>query len=170
MKQLRNIKDLIQIIIDWLYKPFQKIIPTETFRYAVCGGANTSLDIFLYFTSYNYILKKQIIDLGILKISPHIAAFLMVFPVTFLTGFLLMKYITFSASELRGKTQLLRYGLTVLVCILLNYILLKFFVDYCKLYPTLSKIITTGFVTVYSYFSQKHFSFKVARQVNVEEA
>lgn len=163
MKHLRNIRDLIRGIIDWFYQPFRKIIPIETFRYAVCGGSNTALDIFLYFVSYNFILQKQVLDLAIIAIKPHIAAFLMVFPITFITGFLLMKYITFSASELRGRVQLLRYGITVLVCIFLNYILLKFFVEYCKLYPTPSKILTTGFVIIYSYFSQKHFSFKAAK-------
>jgi putative flippase GtrA len=163
MKHLKNIRDLIQGIIDWLYRPFKGFLPIETFRYAVCGGSNTALDIFLYFVSYNFILKKQILDLRIIEIKPHIAAFLMVFPITFLTGFLLMRYITFSASELRGRIQLFRYGLTVLICILLNYVLIKFFVEYCNVYPTPSKIITTGFVIIYSYFSQKHFSFKTAK-------
>jgi len=170
MKHLKNIRDLIQGLIDWLYKPFQKLLPAETFRYAICGGANTTLDIFLYFISYNFILKKQVLDLKIISISPYIAAFMMVFPITFLTGFLLMKYITFSASDLRGRVQLFRYGVTVLVCILLNYVLHKFFVEYCHLYPTPSKVLTTVFVVIYSYFSQKHFSFKIAKtSVSIEE-
>ena len=146
-----------------MYVPFQKFLPIETFRYAVCGGANTSLDIFLYFICYNFVLKKQMIDLKIISITPYIGAFIIVFPITFLTGFLLMKYITFSASELRGRIQLFRYGVTVLICILLNYFLLKLFVGYCHLFPTPSKILTTGVVVIYSYFSQKHFSFKTPK-------
>ena len=149
--------------IDWFYFPFQKLIPIDTFRYAVCGGANTTLDILLYFISYNFILKKEVVDLHIVSISPYIAAFMMVFPITFSTGFLLSKYITFSESALRGRIQLFRYGVTVLICILLNYVLIKFFVEYCGLYATLSKILTTIVVVFYSYFSQKHFSFKTEK-------
>jgi putative flippase GtrA len=157
---LRQLRDLIDLFINWLYQPFQKYIRKDTFRYAVCGGSNTALDISLYFVTYNFILKKTILNLKFIAISPHIASFLLVFPVTFSTGFLLSKYITFTESELRGKIQLFRYGVTVFVCILLNYFLLKFFVDFCGFYPTPSKMLTTIFVVLYSYFSQRHYTFK----------
>lgn len=150
-------------LIDWFYPPFQKFIPNVTFRYAVCGGSNTTLDIILYFISYHYILKKEVVKLSFVSISPYIAAFLMVFPITFTTGFLLSKYITFTESFLRSRIQLFRYGVTVGVCILLNYILLKFFVEYCGFYPTFSKILTTIFVVFYSYLSQKHYSFRTEK-------
>jgi len=163
VNRLRYFKTRIFNFIDWLYIPFQKIIPVQTFRYGVCGGFNTSLDIFLYFICYNFILKKQILNLQIVSLSPYIAAFLMVFPITFITGFLLMKFITFSDSQMRGRIQLFRYGVTVFVCILLNYIFLKLFVGVCGFYPTPSKILTSGLVIIYSYFSQKHFSFKTVK-------
>lgn len=163
MYYLQQIKELVNLIIDWLYQPFQRYIRKDTFRYAICGGGNTVLDIFLYFITYNFILRKKILDLKIVAISPHIASFFIVFPITFTTGFLLSKYITFTESELKGKVQLFRYGVTVAICILLNYVLLKLFVDLCGIYPTPSKLLTTGIVVIYSYFSQRHFSFKTAR-------
>jgi putative flippase GtrA len=156
-----KIQLLIIQIIDWLYKPFRNIIPLQTFRYAVTGGTNTSFDILLYFISYNYIIKKKMISLKIITISPHIAAFLMSFSITFFTGFLLAKYITFQESLLRGRIQLFRYFVTVLVCMVLNYAFLKIFVEVCHIYPTPSKIITTILVVIYSYFSQKYFSFQM---------
>ncbi len=162
MEHLNNLREHIFVLINWFYQPFKKYIPEETFRYAVCGGSNLVLDNFLFFISYNYVLKKQIVDLKIVAISPHIASFLLVFPVTFITGFILSKYITFSHSELRGHIQLFRYAVTVFICILLNYIFLKLFVDYFGFYPTLSKILTSGLVVIYSFFSQKHFTFKTA--------
>jgi len=167
VEKLRNIRNLIRNQIDWLYNqlPVNKFMPLETFRYGVSGGVNTSLDIFLYFLTYNFILKKKIVYLKIISISPYIASFLIVFPVTFTTGFLLSKYITFTKSELHGRIQLLRYGLTVLVCIFLNYVLLKLFVEFCGLYPTPSKILTTGVVVIYSYFSQKYFTFKTEKAI-----
>lgn len=147
-------------IIDFFYSPFRKLIPLETFRYAATGGFNTALDIFLYFICYNFILDKKIIDLQIVSISPYIAAFLIIFPITFFTGFLLAKYITFTNSDIRGRIQLVRYVLSVSGSIFLNYFFLKLLVEFGALWPTLAKIITTGIVVIYSYFVQKFYTFK----------
>jgi len=160
VKVIEFISYPINQIIDWFYKPFQRIITRETFRYAVCGGANTSFDIFLYYINYNFILEKKQLDLKVLTLSPHIAALFMAFCITFPTGFFLSKYITFTQSELKGLIQLFRYGVTVLICLILNYIFMKIFVDYCGWYPTFSKTVTTLIVVVYSYFSQKYFTFR----------
>lgn len=170
MEKLKNFRDLISDFIDWLHVPFRKFIPIETFRYGVSGGFNTMLDIFLYFITYNFILKKKILSLYFIALKPHIASFLIVFPITFFTGFLLSKYITFTDSILKGKTQLFRYGLTVLGCIVLNYLLLKVFVEYCGFYPTPSKILTTGIVIIYSYFSQKYFTFKIDKILTASDS
>ncbi|HCE57170.1 MAG TPA: phenylalanine 4-monooxygenase [Prolixibacteraceae bacterium] len=160
---LRNIRNKIIRLIDWFYFPVFRFIPNEVFRYAFTGGINTALDLFLYFIIYRYILDMQIVDLGFLAISAHIAAFLIVFPVTFSTGFILAKYVTFSASELRGRIQLFRYGVTVFGSIMLNYVFLKLFVEYFGWFATFSKAITTVIVVIYSYISQRYFSFKTAQ-------
>ena len=159
----RYIRNVIIRIIDWFYFPFLRFIPIEIFRYAATGGANTVFDIMLYFIFYRYILQMQIVHLGFVAISPHIAAFLMVFPITFTSGFVLAKYVTFTASELQGKVQLLRYGISVAGAILLNYIFLKFFVEFAGLYATLSKVFTTLIVVIYSYIVQRFFSFETGR-------
>lgn len=157
-----NIRQLIIQIIDYFYAPFRRLIPLETFRYAATGGFNTVLDIFLYFICYNFILDKKIIDLQIVSISPHIAAFLIVFPITFMTGFLFAKYITFTRSEIRGRIQFIRYIISVSGSIFLNYVFLKILVEFGGLWPTLSKIITTAIVVIYSYFVQKFYTFKTS--------
>lgn len=166
---LEKIGDTIIGIIDWFYFPFLRFIPIEIFRYGATGGANTVLDLLLYFVFYRYVLDMQIVDLGFIAIGAHIAAFLLVFPITFTTGFLLAKYVTFSASELRGKIQLFRYGVTVAGAILLNYFFLKLFVEYAGLYATLSKGITTVIVVIYSYVLQRYFSFKTEKPVLAEK-
>lgn len=156
-------------VADWFYKPFSRIIPQVTFRYGFTGGLNTILDIFLYFVFYNYVFDKQNIDLGFITLSPHIAAFVFVFPITFSTGFLLAKYVTFTQSTLRGRKQLLRYGLTVVGAIFLNYLLLKLFVEVFYIWATLSKILTTIIVVIYSYFMQTYFSFNVKKQLSTND-
>ena len=160
---LKHIRKFVIQLIDWVYQPFRKYIPPETFRYAATGGFNTALDIFLYFFFYNFILNKQIVDFGFVAVSPHIAAFIFVFPITFTTGFLLAKYITFTNSPIKGKLQFIRYAIAVGGSIFLNYLLLKFFVEYLLIWPTVSKIITTVFVVAYSYMVQRYYTFKTGK-------
>lgn len=163
LKLATIVKFLIDKIIEWFYGPFKRYIPLETFRYGVTGGLNLVLDTVLYFVFYHYILDKKFIDLGFVVVSPHIAAFLIVFPITFTTGFLLAKYITFTASPIRGRVQLFRYGVTVCGSIILNYILLKGFVEYLYIWPTIAKVLTTGVVIIYSYMIQRYYTFKTAK-------
>ncbi len=159
----KNLKEFIIQFVDYFYEPFRRYIPLETFRYAATGGFNTILDILLYFLCYNFILDRTVIDLQIVAISPHIAAFLIVFPITFFTGFLFAKYITFTNSEIRGRIQLIRYMLSVSGSIFLNYVFLKIFVEYVGVWPTMAKVLTTCIVIVYSYFTQKFFTFKTGK-------
>ncbi len=153
-------RKIITTIIDFFYPPFSKIFDRQTFRYAACGGGNTLLDIFLYFIAYHYVLNKEVLHTPIIAISPHIAAFMLAFIITFPTGFFLMRTVVFTQSNLRGRVQLVRYFSVVMVSLLLNYIFIKFFVETLHFYPTIAKIITTGVVILFSYFSQRHFSFK----------
>ena len=141
-------------------------MPIQTFRYAACGGGNTILDIFLYFLAYNYVLRKEIVYTPAGAISPHIAAFLISFAISFPTGYMLNRYIVFPGSILKGRVQLFRYFMLVLVCIYLNYIFIKLFVEHFHIYPTISKMLTTGIVVAFSYFTQKNFTFKTGNGVS----
>ncbi len=154
------LKRSILNIIDAFYPFFKKLMPLQTFRYAACGGGNTALNILIYFISYNFILKKEILYLSIVAISPHIAAFIIAFFITFPIGYYLNMFVVFEGSYLKKRIQLFRYFLVILVCILLNYIFLKLFVENLGWYPTPSMIATTALVTIFSYFSQRNFSFK----------
>lgn len=156
------LKNTIRNIIDFFYPPFRKYLDKKTFRYLACGGGNTSLDILIYFVTYNFVLKKNYLYLHFFKISPHIAAFIIAFLITFPIGFLLMKYIVFTDSALRGRVQLIRYFLLVFVCVILNYIFLKIFVDVMGFYPTVSKLLTTVIVVSFSYLTQRFYTFKPA--------
>lgn len=144
-------------------------MPLQTFRYLACGGGNTMLDIFLYFICYNFILQKQMVHLPFVEMTPHIAALFMSLAVTFPSGFLLSKYIVFSESNLRGRIQLIRYFLLVGVCIILNYVFMKLFVDHLHFYPTIGKICTTAIVVCFSYLTQKKFTFKVKQVDSLKE-
>jgi putative flippase GtrA len=139
-------------------------MPLQTFRYAASGGSNMLLDIFVYYISYNFILHKQVLDLGFIAFKPHIAALWMAFCVSFPVGFLLSKYIVFDTSYLRGRIQLFRYLLIVAINLVLNYSIIKVMVEYMEFYPTIARIFATGFIITFSYLSQKHFTFKSRKE------
>ena len=149
-------------LIDYFHKPFSKYVNTQTFRYIVCGGGNTLLDIVTFFVSYNYILDKKVVHFGSFAVSPHIMAFMMAFVLSFPTGFFLNKYVVFTGSTLQGRVQLFRYLLLVFFCIFLNYVFLKLFVEQAHIYPTMAKILTTVIVVCFSYLTQRYFTFKRA--------
>jgi len=171
MKRIHHkVRSFILQFIDLFYPLFRRFMPLQMYRYAACGGGNTAFNILIYFLTYNFVLQKQVLNLGFIAFTPHIAAFLIAFCITFPIGFYLSMYVVFQGSFLRRRVQLFRYFMVSMVCIVLNYIFLKLFVEQFGWYPTPSMIITTGIVVLFSYLSQRHFSFKKAEQVNLQEA
>ncbi|SMC50100.1 GtrA family protein [Pedobacter africanus] len=154
-------------IIDFFYTPFSRWLSLHTFRYIVSGGSTAATGIVVYYIAYNWILhqKDVHIDLPPLPglITAPTAALAIESVITFFIGFMLNKYLIFTKSNLKGRIQLFRYGSVVVTNILLNYAMLKVLVEAFGFYPTISKIIITVFLAVFSYFSQKHFSFKVRK-------
>lgn len=152
---------LITKIIDFFYvPPIRGVVPIQTFRYGVCGGANMVLDLLFYYIIFHFVLREQNMDLGFVVLSAHIAALFIVFPITFFNGFWLNKNIAFRYSPLRGSTQLLRYMLSVAGAIVVNYLCMKLFVDGFRFFPTPSKALTTLISIAYSYAMQKYFTFR----------
>lgn len=151
--------------IDRLYiAPARALMPLQTFRYGVCGSITTGLDLFYYWAVYHFLIAERDVDLGLAVVSPHIFAFLIVFPVTYFNSFWLNRHIAFPGSPLPRGTQALRLLLSALGAIALNYLLLKFFVEACHIWATPSKIITTAITIVYSYLVQKYFTFRGSRE------
>jgi len=138
-------------------------MPYQTFRYAACGGGNTLFDIFIYFISYNFLLQKEIIYTSVGAISPYIAALMISFAISFPVGFYLNRHIVFPGSPLTGRIQLFRYLVLVVLCILLNYIFIKIFVEQFHIYPTVSKILATIIIVAFSYLMQRHYTFRTAK-------
>ncbi len=158
-------RDRIISFIDFFYPPFRKFMPLQTFRYAVCGGANTLLDIVLFYVSFNHILHQQILNLGFVSLKAYNAALGMAFCISFPMGFLLNKFIVFNSSYLRSHVQLFRYLLIVVANLFLNYTLINVLVEYMHFYPTIAKVFATVIIVAFSYLSQKHFTFRTSNTV-----
>lgn len=152
-------------IIDIFYlPPLRRLVPLQTFRYAVCGGANMGFDLLLYFILYNFVLDKEgVVHLGdFVAVSSYNAAWMIVFPITFFTGFWLNRYVTFRHSPLPTGTQLFRYLLSIGGSVVVNYAGLKFFVEFCGLWATPSQMLATFVTMIYSYLAAKYFTFRHA--------
>lgn len=162
---MRNIFEIIgnwiRRMIDFFYPSFRKYMTLQFFRYGVTGVANMLFDWVLFFIVYHYVLEKNMLHLGFVTISSYIASMLIVFPITFFSGFLLQKYVTFNTSKLKGKVQIIRYLIVVLANLLLNYTGLKILVEFIGFFATPSKMIITVITTIFSYFSQKKYTFKL---------
>ena len=152
-------------LIDRLHvRPVAWLLPRQTFRYAVCGAGNVVLGWLLYFLVYHFVLRKQFVDLGFVTMSPHVAALTIIFPFTFLSGFWLNRYVTFRWSPLTGRTQLVRYALSVAGSVLLNYVCLKLLVEICGLWATPSQVVSSCIVMIYSYLAAKFYTFRDAAE------
>lgn len=162
-----KIKSTILILVDFFYPPFKRILPVQTFRYAVCGGGNAALNILLFSSFLHFVYEKQLVYLPLgLVLTPYVASFISAFVITFPIGFYLSLFVVFPGSHLRRRVQLFRYFMIVMCNILLNYTLLKIFVEVFHWYPTPAYIIDYALVIAFTYFSQRYFSFRQKPVIN----
>lgn len=156
-----RVAEKIGAFIDRCYvQGLQRYVSPTMFRYAVCGGVNMVLDVVWYYLIYHYIIALRYIDLGVVVISPHVASLVVVFPITFFTGFWLNRNVAFRSVEVGQGLQLFKYALTVVGSLLLNYICIKLFVEVVGVWPTPAKALTTAVCVAYSYLSGRYFTFK----------
>jgi putative flippase GtrA len=160
-KHIHNARDLFLPLIDFFYPPFKKLMGIQTFRYAASGSINTGLGFIIFYIGFKFIFKEKPVDIGFYAFEAHSAALILGFLFCFPFGFFLMKYVVFSDSNMRGRVQLLRYLMLYLFNLGLNYILLRFFVEGLKIYPTFAQVITTILIIVFSYIAQRNFTFKI---------
>ena len=73
-----------------------------------------------------------------------------------------MKFVVFIDSFVKGRVQLFRYFSVFLFNLMLNYVLLKVFVERLHIQAIVAQIITTCIVILISYLMQKHYTFKTA--------
>jgi putative flippase GtrA len=153
-------KNWIIETIDFFYPPVKRLMPIQTFRYAACGGANTMLGLSLYFLLFNFVFKAQNVFIGIAVLKAHNAALFISGSITFCVGFLLNKFIVFTTSNLQGRIQLFRYFISFASNLVLNYFLLRLFIELLNIDEFLAQVISTAIIITISYLTQKYFSFK----------
>lgn len=156
-------KAMISRFIEFFYPPFRGLMPLHTFKYAACGAANSAIGFSVYVLCYYRVFKGRVFDFDFYAFEPHVAALIVSSTVSFILGFVLNRYIVFTGSYLRGSIQLLRYLLSFVINLVVNYFLLKVLVEFWHWNPIISQVITIAFVIVMSYFTQRHFTFRIRK-------
>ena len=157
---MSNLVAIITKAIDLVYvKPLRKVFSQQVFRYLACGATTALLDAVWYYIIYHYIVCEEFLDLGFVVMSPHIAALCVVFPITFFTGFWLNRNVVFDVAQFAPSGQLVRYALSVVGSVVVNYLCIKLFVEVCHIWPTPAKALTTVVSVMYSYIASRYFAF-----------
>lgn len=165
-----KLRNLVLKMLDFFYPLFKSFLPLRTYRYLACGGSVTLLGLFVYFISYNFLLRPGMyVQLGPFTLTRYIAAYVISFCVSFPTGFFLSKFVVFPDSYLKGKVQLFRYGTLQALNILLNWVLLHLFAGYFGFWATPSQALTSAILAVLSYFFQRYISFRGDKNAVVDE-
>ncbi len=151
-------------LLDWIYDRFvPSLFPREVVRYLICGVGNYIVfDAVLYFVIYHYVIAKAYVDVAVIDlfISPHVAALILTFPITFLTGFWLNRNVAFRSTERAVSSQIVRYAMTVMGSILLSYLSLKVFVEYFDIWATPAKVLSSIVTSLYSYLVARFYTFR----------
>lgn len=180
-------KNTITSFIDFFYPPFKKLMPLQTFRYAACGGFNMVLGFLLFTGTFHLVAVQQKVNLGFISFDivnsvngrsevlmmqsglvafkVHSFALSCSSAIVFAVGFVLNKYVVFTASNLKGRIQLFRYFLSFLSSFSINYILLNLLVLFFHVYPVIAQVIVTAIVVTISFFTQQYFTFKVKKEL-----
>jgi putative flippase GtrA len=146
--------------IMFFYPIFSKFMDKRTFLYAACGGGNLVLSWILFFMFYQFLFTKDNLEFSQFTLSAYTASAMLCFIISFSIGFLLMKFVVFTESELKGRIQFFRYGVSSLVSSIVSWSLLKFFIDILGIFPSISNVIASCLVVIVSYILQKKYTFK----------
>ena len=158
---------IIHLILDFFYPLVKRIFDKTTYYYAACGTGNLVLSWILFFLFFNIVFQKHdftFLDLpfqlGTKTISALTLSSIICACISFIIGFLLMRYVVFTESQLRGRAQFFRYGLSAIITSTTNWGLLKIMVLGLHIFPSIANVLASCVVVTISYLLQRKFSFK----------
>ncbi len=153
---------IIRAFLDFFYPIVSRIFDKTTYYYAVAGSTNLVLGWVLFWVLDHWVIHSKTVELPLFKHPVHsytvIAAVCGV--VSFLFGFLMMRYVVFTESQIKGRIQFFRYGLSALISATVNWLLIKLMVDTFAWNASLCNVFASLVVVTISYFLQRKFSFK----------
>lgn len=153
---------LIHKILDFFYPLVKRLFDKTTYYYAVCGVGNLVLSWILFFVFFQYVFKKQFFHLEFINFtfSAYTISAFVCFLITFTIGFILMKFVVFTKSELKGSVQFFRYAVSAMISGIISWGLLKMFIEFFNIFPSIANILASCLVVIVSYLLQRKFTFK----------
>jgi len=152
----------IRAFLDLFYPIVSRIFDKTTYYYAVAGSSNLVLGWVLFWVLDHWVIHRKTVELPLFEHPVHsytvIAATCGLF--SFFFGFVMMRYVVFTESQLTGSVQFIRYGLSALISATFNWILIKLMVDTFVWNASLCNVFASMVVVTISYFLQRKFSFK----------
>ncbi|MBK7887435.1 MAG: GtrA family protein [Bacteroidetes bacterium] len=137
------------------------LLKSKIIRYLISAGLATWVDVVVYFVSFNYLYKKEDIDIfGFYTVSAPTASLILSYTIGLLTNFTLTKFLVFKESELETHKQLFRYVMVAILVLILNYFLMSFLIRQLEWYPTLARAVSAVSIGVLSFVVHKSFSFR----------
>jgi putative flippase GtrA len=149
--------------IDFFYPPFKRFISLHNFRYLATGGSTFVLGLVVFWLAYNYLFLTEEVKVLAMTLKRNTMALIVEFAIVIPYSFLLNKYVIFTHSEVKSRTQLFRFLNLQFINMLLNYVLLKFFVEMLGIYPTISRLVVSVGIAGFSYLYQHYFTFSVKK-------
>lgn len=137
------------------------LLKMKIFRYFISAGVATTVDVLVYFLSFNYLYNKHDIDLfGVLTVSAATASLVLSYTVGLLTNFTITKLLVFRESELETHKQLFRYVVVALAVLAANYFLMRLLIREWEWFPTIARAFSALAIGVLSFMVHKSFSFR----------
>jgi len=156
-------RQAILAFIDFFYPPFKKYISLHNFRYLATGGSAFVLGYIVYYLSYKFLFQTEEVKFLFFTLKRETAALAVDFAFVIPYSFLLNRYVIFTHSEVKGHVQLFRFLNLQFINALLNFFMLKFFVEILSIYPTVSRLVVSVLIAVFSYLYQHYFTFSVKK-------
>ncbi len=153
----------ILAFIDFFYPPFRRFVSLHNFRYLATGGSTFVLGLVMFWVAYNYMFLTEEVKVLFFTLKRNTVSLAVEFVVVIPYSFILNKYLIFTHSEVKSRTQLFRFINLQFINMLLNYVLLKFFVEILGIYPTVSRLVVQVGIALFSYLYQHYFTFSVKK-------
>ncbi|MFM7903222.1 MAG: GtrA family protein, partial [Bacteroidota bacterium] len=119
------------------------LLRNKVVRYFFSAGTATVVDVSVYFTTYNYILRKTDIPfVGPFVLTAPMLSLVISYSCGLFTNFFITRAMVFTESNLRGRKQLFRFIQVALLVLLMNYLFMKFLVQVLEWYPTIARVVS----------------------------
>lgn len=158
-----KMRKILLSVIDFFYPPFKRFVSLHNFRYLATGGGTFLAGNAVYYLSFHFLFTADVVNLLYIPLKRETAALVVDFAVIIPLSFLLNKYVIFTHSKLKGRTQFFRFFNLQWINILMNYVLLKLFVEIFHIYPTFAIFSVKILIAIFSYVYQHYFTFSVKK-------